>query len=99
MWKKRLLLCAATSVVAVAGIGSILAWQPRTAPPDQGELSLIAAQGKDDSPDEAALRKIGADFIKAFNAGDAKAVASFWTKDGEFLQADGDELKGRDAIQ
>jgi uncharacterized protein (TIGR02246 family) len=45
------------------------------------------------------VRKTAAAFTAAFNAGDAKAVAAFWTKDGEYVGADGEPLRGRDAIE
>ncbi|HZZ81026.1 MAG TPA: SgcJ/EcaC family oxidoreductase [Gemmataceae bacterium] len=95
MSKKRLLVAAVTIAIAAAGIGTILAWQAPSVPP-----VIFAEEGqKDETPDEAAIRKSAADFTKAFDAGDAKAVAAMWIKDGEFQQADGDTLKGRDAIQ
>jgi uncharacterized protein (TIGR02246 family) len=92
------LIAAAVIAIGTIGIGTMCAWQTQE--------KAVATAGLPDeksdekpSPDEAVIRKTATDFIKAFNAGDAKAVAMFWTKDGEYLQADGDELKGRDAIQ
>ncbi len=73
-------------------------------------LSLVHAWGKEepaaadkertrpDPPEVAAIRKTAAAFAKAFNSGDAKAVAAFWTKDGEYVGPDGDTLRGRAAI-
>jgi uncharacterized protein (TIGR02246 family) len=49
--------------------------------------------------DEAAIRKATADFIKAVEAGDAKSVAEFWTKDGEYISDDGTTIRGRFAIE
>jgi uncharacterized protein (TIGR02246 family) len=40
-----------------------------------------------------------ADFIAAFNKGDAKAVAAFWTPDGTYVDPVGHQHKGREAIQ
>lgn len=48
--------------------------------------------------DEKALRKVQADYVKAFNSGDAKTLAKFWTPDGEFVDADGKTFSGRAAI-
>jgi uncharacterized protein (TIGR02246 family) len=53
---------------------------------------------KADEP-EAAVRKLAADYARAFNAGDAKAVAAFWTDHGESTDADGETVRGRDAIE
>jgi uncharacterized protein (TIGR02246 family) len=38
-------------------------------------------------------------FIAAYNRGDAKAVAAFWTPDATYLDQDGREHKGREAIE
>jgi uncharacterized protein (TIGR02246 family) len=37
-------------------------------------------------------------FIAAFNRGDAKAVAAFWTPDATYVDQAGREYKGREAI-
>jgi len=39
------------------------------------------------------------EFIAAFNKGDAKATAAFWTPDGTYVDMAGREYKGRAAIQ
>jgi uncharacterized protein (TIGR02246 family) len=52
----------------------------------------------DRSADEAAIRENIAQFVKAYNAGDAKAVAALFTPDGRTVDKEGDESKGRDAI-
>jgi uncharacterized protein (TIGR02246 family) len=54
---------------------------------------------KAEPPELAAARKTAGEFVKAFNNGDAKAVAAFWTRDGEFLGPDGEPLRGREAIE
>ncbi len=38
-------------------------------------------------------------FIEAFHKGDAKAVAAFWTKDGDYVDQAGKQIKGRAAIE
>jgi uncharacterized protein (TIGR02246 family) len=48
--------------------------------------------------DEKAIMTAQAAYIKAFNTGDAKALAAFWASDGEFEGADAKSIKGRDAI-
>jgi uncharacterized protein (TIGR02246 family) len=49
--------------------------------------------------DEAAIRAGAEDYEKAFNGGDAKAVADFWAKDGEFVDETGRQFSGREAIE
>jgi uncharacterized protein (TIGR02246 family) len=39
------------------------------------------------------------EFIAAFEKGDAKAVAGFWTENGDYTDENGREYKGRPAIQ
>jgi uncharacterized protein (TIGR02246 family) len=38
-------------------------------------------------------------FLAAFNKGDAKALAAFWTPDGEYVDPEGRHYKGRAAIE
>ena len=38
-------------------------------------------------------------FIEAFHKGDAKAVAGFWTPDGEYIDQVGQHFKGRAALE
>ncbi|MBN8247141.1 MAG: SgcJ/EcaC family oxidoreductase [Verrucomicrobia bacterium] len=45
------------------------------------------------------LRKTAMAFVEAFHRGDAKALAGFWTADGDYIDLGGRMLKGRDAIQ
>jgi uncharacterized protein (TIGR02246 family) len=53
----------------------------------------------DRSADEAAIRANIAQFVKAYNAGDAKLVASLFTPDGQTVDKDGDEAHGREEIE
>jgi uncharacterized protein (TIGR02246 family) len=48
---------------------------------------------------EAGIKSITAEYVKAFNAKDAKAAASLWTDDGEYIGVDGDASRGRAAIE
>jgi uncharacterized protein (TIGR02246 family) len=61
---------------------------------DEGKVQPTA----DRSADEKAIRANIAQFVKAYNAGDAKAVAALFTPDGLIVGKDGDEAEGRDAI-
>src|SRR6516162_7227768 len=51
------------------------------------------------SADEAAIRANIAQFVKAYNAGDAKAVAALFTPDGKAVDDDGNESEGREQIE
>src|SRR5262249_16961809 len=50
------------------------------------------------SADESAIRANIDLFVKAYNAGDAKAVAALFTPDGQIENKDGDITEGREAI-
>jgi uncharacterized protein (TIGR02246 family) len=59
-----------------------------------------AAQSKGGNPaDEAALLKNAEAFVEAFGRGDAKALAAFWTPEGDFTDLTGHKLVGREAIE
>lgn len=51
------------------------------------------------SADEDAIRQNSLAFTKAFEAADAKAVAAFWTENGEYQEESGVLLRGRPAIE
>jgi uncharacterized protein (TIGR02246 family) len=48
---------------------------------------------------EAAIRATADAFVKAFNAGDAKAVASLWIVNGSLADDEGNVFKGRKTIE
>lgn len=51
------------------------------------------------SLDEVALRLTGASFVKAYDAGDAKSIASHFTPDAEYIDEQGNIHQGRAAIE
>jgi uncharacterized protein (TIGR02246 family) len=59
---------------------------------------LQAATAEPD-PQQAALHKTAVAFVAAFHKGDAKALAAFWTTDGDYVDESGRVLKGREAIE
>jgi uncharacterized protein (TIGR02246 family) len=64
-----------------------------------GRKSKGKAQPKADrSKDEDVIRGNIALFVKAYNAGNARAVAALFTADGLIVDEDGNESQGRDAI-
>jgi uncharacterized protein (TIGR02246 family) len=58
-----------------------------------------AARAPDRAKDEAALLKSAEAFVEVFHKGDAKALAAFWTPDGDYTDQTGRHLKGREAIE
>ena len=58
-----------------------------------------AAAPDENAADAAAIKKNAEAFVAAFDKGDAKAVAAFWTPDGDYVEETGRHLKGRDEIE
>src|SRR5207253_1567125 len=52
-----------------------------------------ADQAGQRAADEAAIRQATKDFVLAFNSGDSKAAAVFWTKEGDYIGDDGDAVR------
>lgn len=57
------------------------------------------AQDAEPSADEKAIRQTAVGYAKAFNARDAKAIAELWTPEGELVNEQGQEFRGRKAIE
>jgi len=57
------------------------------------------ADSKASSADEAAIRALVAEFVRAFNAGDAPGIASLFTEDARLESEDGEVVTGRPAIE
>ncbi len=51
------------------------------------------------APEEKALRTQSDQYAAAFAEGDAKAIANMWTKDGTFIDSDGNETRGQQQIE
>jgi uncharacterized protein (TIGR02246 family) len=100
---RRKLLLAGVIFGLSAAVGGFV--QSRSEPANQAagagrqgrDKSKAPPQG-DHAADEAAIRANIARFVKAYNAGDAKAVAALFTSDGLAVGKDGSEAEGRDAI-
>ncbi len=58
-----------------------------------------AEEPKERAKEEAAIAKAAEAFVEAFHKGDARALAAFWTPDGDYVDETGHDLKGRQAIQ
>ena len=63
-----------------------------------------AAPAAQENPDQSApatqaMSDLAKNYVAAYNKGDAKAVASFFAEDAEYIDADGQLTKGRDEIE
>ena len=64
-------------------------------------FSLQAAEKRKSTAesDEKAIRATADEFVKAFNAADAKAVGALWAPDAEYTDESGQSFQGRAAIE
>jgi len=81
---RSVVLCCIAPLVLAAGLSA------RPAP---------AADSNENAAEAAALKKNAEAFITAFDKGDAKAVAAFWTADGDYVDETGRHMKGREEIE
>jgi uncharacterized protein (TIGR02246 family) len=81
--------------VALGGIGLPVgaADEPKPAP-----TGTSPAGTADRNEDWQAIRATADRFTRAFNEGDAKAIAALFTEDGEVIDEDGNAVRGRSAI-
>jgi uncharacterized protein (TIGR02246 family) len=88
--RKRRVLGLTFGLVAVTALGLVLAAARTSARPEEAK-----ARG-DEEPGKGQRAK---EFIAAFNRGDAKALAGFWTPEGDYIDQVGRQFKGRAAIE
>src|SRR5258708_25613759 len=60
--------------------------------------TIPAVRAAETDPKIAEITKTAEAFVEAFHKGDAKAIAAFWTPDGDFINENSRVLKGRQAI-
>jgi len=85
-------------LVLLAG-GLIALWSVKGRTDDKRPQAPASSAAPHKGQDEKALHVCAAAYIKAFNAGDAKKISTAWTPDGDFLDASGKLLRGRQAIE
>jgi uncharacterized protein (TIGR02246 family) len=97
-------MCAVGAGALLVAVTALLATHARSASASRPKAVVVepapeALQDAKRADDETAIRKATADFIKALEKGDAKAVAAAWTEEGEYMGDDGTTLRGRAAIE
>ena len=61
---------------------------------------LSGQEGPIQASEEAAIRKLGTEYVDAFNAHDAKLLASYWSPEAVYVnRVTGEQVVGRAAIQ
>jgi uncharacterized protein (TIGR02246 family) len=92
-------IIAALSAVVLQSVRSQSESRKRSVPAGRsGQNEGKVQPNADHSADEEAIRANIAQFVKAYNAGDAKGVAALFTPDGEAWDKEGNEAEGREAI-
>jgi uncharacterized protein (TIGR02246 family) len=92
------------SIAVIVGVSAVIAQSVQSQSKPTNQAADPAAQddkarpAADHSADEAAIRANIAQFVKAYNAGDAKAIAALFTPDGEAWDKEGNEAEGREAV-
>ena len=98
---KQVRLVVAVFLVLAAGValsaryGSLDGAQ--AADPAAGSPAAGPTTGNE--ADEKAIRATADDFVKAFNAADAKAIGALWATDAEYTDESGQSFHGRAAIE
>lgn len=87
----------ALALAALAGVGAVVL--SRAPAREQGRPPAAGPKDAGKETPEAAVRKTAAAFVAAFNRGDARAVAAFWTENGEYVGPEGNSFRGRAAIE
>ncbi len=96
-WHRVLFLVAALVATGAGGYLAVRTAGTTAADERIGQAPTVKAPATAD--DEKALRQFQAAYVKAFNAGDARALAAFWAPDGEFVDAEGKSFRGRKIIE
>jgi uncharacterized protein (TIGR02246 family) len=95
--RRNLMLAATLLLGGLLGGLAATGWFSRDVKAE--EKPAAGKEAEQPSAEMAAVRKTADEFTRAFNAGDARAVAAFWTKDGEFVGPDGETVRGRADIE
>jgi uncharacterized protein (TIGR02246 family) len=99
----RRVLLSTLVIVALSALIVQAVWsqsqpaKPAT-PADPEKAGAKSPTPADRSADETAIRANIDRFIKAYDAGDAKAVAALFTPEGVIVDKDGNEAQGREAF-
>ena len=86
--RTKFAILALAALVGAVGIAAT-----RGGPPADGQAPAGRAE------DEKAINEQSQALARAFERGDAKEVAGFWTSEGEYVDEDREPIHGRDALE
>ena len=90
LWAAVLLGVMVAAAQAADAVSEKAAAKPRAA---------TAAGNPAAEREEKAIRAAADEFVKAFNAADAKAIGALWAPDAEYVDESGESFQGRAAIE
>jgi uncharacterized protein (TIGR02246 family) len=83
----------------VAVTAATRAADPQPAATAAAPQSAAAAAATSQAADEKAIRATADEFVKAFNAADAKAVGALWAAEAEYVDEEAQSFQGRETIE
>jgi uncharacterized protein (TIGR02246 family) len=100
----RLFCLLAGGLLASLGVAWAAARDDGNTRPQASEAAGAVAESqgggeKERDTDRNAIRQSARAFVRAFNAGDARAAAALWTEHAEYVDESGVVLRGRPAIE
>jgi uncharacterized protein (TIGR02246 family) len=98
-WRRTKIVFIAAALAAAAVGGFMIVRTTGSVAGDERVGPAPTVRNPANAEDEKAITQTQAAYLKAFKAGDAKALAACWTTDGEFVDAAGKAFHGRAAIE
>src|SRR5262245_30938230 len=95
---QRRIVIATVAFLAVTAAGWMMAQERPAVRTKQQETKQTAAPAAARPEDEKAIRAAAQAFAKAFQTGDQKSVAALFTEGAEYIDEDGDPVRGREAL-
>ena len=95
----RSILTTAGAAVALIALAVCIGPQKTVSGDSPDAATAATAPGAAHPEDEKAIRLAGEAFAKAYNAGDAKAIARQFVADGEIVSEEGQSTQGREGIE
>jgi uncharacterized protein (TIGR02246 family) len=96
-WSRQFRLIVGVCVLLGAGVANAVDAVSKKAAAQPKTTAAVPKTGNE--ADEKVIRATAEEFIKAFNAGDAKAAGALWAPDAEYTDESGQSLHGRAAIE
>ena len=97
--KRTEVVLAVLAVAVAAALAFRCGFVNRAQAADSATVTPTASTTSQHTADEQAIRATADEFVKAFNAADAKAVGALWAPDAEYIDESGQSFQGREVIE